>query len=197
VPFFGFGTTELTDDQLRQTLFDLVAKKKTRALKKLISQRHDRVRALFPTWKVLPPEIRHDAHQTTWWAQGMIGIASAATELGDSSLGALLLGDPRKNILMLWGQALIAAQTEVERQHHTEAIGILEDALKYADGLTGSACDEYLPKHYGLLGHAYYLAGNLESARTYTIRARNYCVRIQDQEGVAIYTSNLARIDSA
>ena len=128
----------------------------------------------------------------------MIGVASAAAKLGDVSLFALLQGEPRDNMLVLWGEALITAQAEVDRQNHIEAIRILEEALKYADGITtGTARDEYLPKHYGLLGTAYFFAGNRESARTYTVKAKNYCERINDREGVAIYTSNLARIDLA
>lgn len=194
--FWDFRKRELTDDQLRDTLFDLVADLKIRALKKLIAEHHVRLHALFPTWRTVPPEIRTVSERTKWWAEGMIGIASASAELGDGSLFALLQGDRRDNTLFLWQEALVAAQAEVDRGNHSAAIPILEGALKYADGLVGNALDAYLPKHYGLLGHAYFLAGNRESARTYTIRARNYCERIGDREGVVIYTSNLARIDS-
>jgi hypothetical protein len=194
--FLSFGKRELTDDQLRETLFDLVAAGKTRKLRNVISEHQTRLHTLFPTWRVVPSEVRSVPNRTTWWAEGMIGVASAAAHLGDGSLFALLQGEPRDNVLILWGEALIAAQAEVDRQNHIEAIRILEEALKYADGLTGTGRDEYLPKHYGLLGTAYFWAGNRESARTYMVKAKNYCERVNDREGVAIYTSNLARIDS-
>ena len=183
---------------MREALFDLVAAGKTRNLKNLISEHQTRLHTVFPTWKVVPSEVRGIPDRTTWWAEGVIGVASAAAKLGDVSLFALLQGEPRDNMLVLWGEALITAQAEVDRQNHIEAIRILEEALKYADGIaTGTAGDEYLPKHYGLLGTAYFFAGNRESARTYTVKAKNYCERINDREGVAIYTSNLARIDLA
>ena len=194
--FLSFGKKELTDDELREALFDLLATGKTRKLKNLINAHKTGLRRLFPTWKVVPLDVRSVPDRTTWWAEGMIGVAAAAAELGDASLFALLQGEPRNNVLILWGAALVTAQAEVDRQNHVEAIHILEDALKYADGITGTGRDDYLPKHYGLLGHAYFLAGNRESARTYTVKARNYCERVNDREGVAIYTSNLARIDS-
>jgi hypothetical protein len=195
--FLSFGQKELTDDQLRETLFDLVAEGKARKLKNVITEHHTRLRRLFPTWKVVPSEVRSVPDKTTWWAEGMVGVAATAAQLGDGSLFALLQGAPRDNVLVLWGEALIAAQAEVDCQNHIEAIRILEEALKYADGLTGTGRDEYLPKHYGLLGTAYFLAGNRESARTYTVKAKNYCERVHDREGAAIYASNLARIDSA
>jgi tetratricopeptide (TPR) repeat protein len=195
--FLSFGKKELTDDQLRETLFDLVAAVKTRKLKKVISEHQPRLRTLFPTWTVVPSEVRRVPDRTTWWAEGMIGVASAAHQLGDGSLFALLQGEPRDNVLVLWREALITAQAEVDCQNYLEAIRILEEALNYADGLEGTGRDDYLPKHYGLLGTTYFLAGNRESARTYTVKAKNYCERIGDREGMAIYTGNLARIDSA
>jgi anti-anti-sigma regulatory factor len=193
---WGFRKTDLTDNQFRDTLFELVAKHKTDTLKTFIGEHHARLQTLFPTWKVVPPEIRDVAERTKWWVEGMIGIASASAELGDRSFFALLQGHPRDNTLILWREALVAGQAAVDRGNHAEAIRILEDALKFGDGIIGTALDAYMPKHYGLLGHAYFLAGNLESARTHTIKARNYCERMNDREGVAIYTSNLARIDS-
>ncbi|MBM2812793.1 MAG: hypothetical protein HW416_3552, partial [Chloroflexi bacterium] len=71
------------------------------------------------------------------------------------------------------------------------------EVLTKADGLNGSAADQYLPRTYGLLGTAYFWTGNRESARTYTVKARNYCERINDLDGVAIYSNNLAQIDGA
>jgi hypothetical protein len=195
--FLSFRKKPFADDELREALFDLAAGSKTRALAKLVAEHQGRIHTLFPSWKVLPLEIRSDPDKTRRWFEGMITIASAFAELGDGTLYALLQGNPEENVIVRWGEALTVAQAEVDRKNHTEAIRILEDALKYPDGLTGSAVDAYLPKHYGLLGHAYFLAGNRESARTFTIKARNYCERIKDHEGVAIYTSNLATIDSA
>jgi hypothetical protein len=195
--FLGFGKKDLTDDRLRERLFDLAADNKARALNNVIDEHRERIRVLFRSWTTLPPDVRSDPTMTRWWCEGMIHVAKIFHQAGDPSLLALLVGDPPENVLIRWGDALAAGQAEIHCGNHTKAIPILEDALKYAEGLTGTALDEILPKHYGLLGHAYFLAGNRESARTFTVKARNYCERIGDQEGVAIYTSNLAHIDSA
>jgi len=197
VTFLSFGKKELSDDQLRENLFDLVAAGKNRQLKKLLTTRATRVHALFPSWKVVPADVRSSPDRTKWWAEGMIGVASAAVELGDGSLFSLLQGQSADNVVLLWGEALIAAQGEVDRQNHVGAIRILEEVLKKADGLKGSAVDQYLPRTYGLLGTAYFWAGNRESARTYTVKARNYCERINDLDGVAAYSNNLVQIDGA
>ena len=62
--------------------------------------------------------------------------------------------------------------------------------------MIGTAVDDLLPKTYGLLGVSYHRAGNKEKARSFTLKAREYCVRAGDAQGTEIYTKNLETIDS-
>ena len=194
---FDFRRAKLADDELRDTLFEAVAASDTRAVKKLTSQHRERVIALFPTWKILPPAIRSDPSQTRFWAEGLIGVASAVAAMGDRSLMAQLEGPPEGNILVAWQQAFLAAQADADRGQFASAITILEQMLERTRGITGTGVDDLLPKTYGLLGTAYYRAGDKEQARAFTLKAREYCARIGDHEGAEIYSRNLNTIDGS
>src|SRR5262249_31089636 len=146
----------------------------------------ERIIALFPAWKILPPTVRSDPSQTRFWAEGVIAVASAVLALGNDSLIAQLHGTPEKNIVVSWQSALLAAQADENAGNHASAIKTLEQILEKTSGLTGTAVDELLPKTYGLLGTAYYRAGHKEQARAFTSRAKEHCARIGDREGVDI-----------
>jgi hypothetical protein len=167
---------------------------KRRRLQKLAAAEAGRLRRLFPSWRRMPVDVRSDPDQMKRWAAGLIAIAAAAAEAGDLSFMMLLRGNPDENPLDVWQRAFMAANAEME-EHPAEAIRIMEAALKQADGLAGPDVESLWAKSYGLLGLAYYRTGNRESARTFTVKARNACSRIGDAEGVAIYTSNLTTID--
>jgi hypothetical protein len=193
--FFGIGKKELSDTELRDALFNAVAAKKTGELRKLVTNHLARIQVLFLSWRTVPEDIRKSPVKAKWWAEGVIGIATTVAEQGDKSLLTILQGKPEDNPLVFWPNAMQAAQAEVDRGNYVEGIRILKDILKKVSGLTGTGVDAYLPKTYGLLGIAYFKAGNKEFARRYTIRAKEYCERNNDQEGVEIYTQNLAIIN--
>ena len=193
--FFSFATKKLADDELRDRLFDAVAASDVRTIKNLTSRHFERVIALFPTWKTLPPAVRSDPSQTKFWAEGVIGVASAVAALGDGALMAQLEGQPQTNVVASWQNAFLAAQADADTGNFSAVIRVLEQTLEEAEGLTGTAVDHLLPKTFGLLGTSYYRTGNKEMARAFTLKAREYCVRIGDEEGIEIYTRNLATID--
>jgi tetratricopeptide (TPR) repeat protein len=191
----SFRRRTLSDDELRDALFDAAAASNTRLVKKLAASHLERIIALFPGWKVLPPTVRSDPIQTRWWAEGVIAAASAAAALGHDSLIEQLQGKPEENVLVSWQNAFLAAQADENAGNHASAIATLEQILEKISGLTGTAVDDLLPKTYGLLGTAYYRAGDRERARAATSRARDLCVRVADREGVQIYTANLHMIE--
>jgi hypothetical protein len=97
--------------------------------------------------------------------------------------------------MVSWQQALVAAQADVNVGNYVSAIQVLEQALDDAkEMVAGTAIDDLLPKTFGLLGTAYYRAGDRNKAREYTLRAREHCARIGDEEGRDIYTRNLETI---
>jgi hypothetical protein len=181
--FFSFHREQLADDELRDMLFDAVAASDARAVRKLTRRHRERIVALFPFWKTLPPAVRSDPSQIAVWAEGLIGVASAVAESGDGSLMAQLQGLPEENVLTSWQKALLIAQEAANAGNYSSAITLLEQALEDAKGLTGTGADDLLPKTYGLLGCAYYRAGNTEKARLFTSKAKEYCVRIGDATG--------------
>jgi hypothetical protein len=196
VSWFSFRREGLSDDQLRTALFDAAASGDTRKVESLVSRHRERVAALFPSWTTVPAEVRSDPHRRKWWAEGAIGVAEAAARFGDNSMMARLLGREGDNILIAWQNALRSALTDSTSGHYMSAIHILEDMLEQTRGLTGSGVDDLLPKTYGLLGTVYYLAGNRDTGRTYTVKAKEYCERIGDVEGVEVYSAHLRNIDA-
>jgi hypothetical protein len=196
VSWFSFRRKGLSNDQLRTALFDAVASEDTRNVESLVSRHRERVAALFPSWTTVPAEVRSDPLRTKWWAEGALGVAKAAAQFGDNSMMARLLGREGDNILTAWQNALRSALTDSTSGHYMSAIHILEDMLERTRGLTGSGVDDLLPKTYGLLGTVYYLGGHRDTGRAYTVKAKEYCERIGDVEGVEVYSTHLRNIDA-
>lgn len=193
--FFGFREKKLGNDELRDALFNAVANADGRELKTLLTSQMERVVALFPTWTTLPSSVRADPARTKWWAEGMIGVASAMAALGDESLMARLQGPPHGNILIQWQECFLAAEADAERGDYSSAISRLEQILKDADGLRGPGVDQLLPPTYGLLGTLHFRAGNQEQAHDFTVRAKVHCERTGDLKGAEIYAQNLKIVD--
>jgi tetratricopeptide (TPR) repeat protein len=196
VGFFSFRREQLADDELRDQLFDAVAASDIYTVRKVTKRHRERVIALFPTWRTLPSAVRSDPDQAKFWAEGLIGVASVVAESGDGSLMAQLQEPAGKNPVVSWQNAISAAQAAMDTADHSSAISLLEKALEDSKGLTGTAVDDLLPKTYGLLGAAYLRAGNNEKARSFTLKAKEYCVRVGDAQGTEIYTKNLETIDT-
>jgi hypothetical protein len=196
VSWFSFRRKSLSDEQLRTALFDAVASGDTRKVESLVSQHRERVAALFPSWTTVPAEVRSDPLRTKLWVAGALGVAQAAARFGDNSMMARLLGPPGDNIIITWQNALKSALGDATSGHYMSAIHILEDMIERAKGLTGSGVDDLLPKTYGMLGSAYYRAGHRGAGRTYMVKAKEYCERIGDVEGVDVYSKHLRTIDA-
>ncbi|HET9360000.1 MAG TPA: hypothetical protein VFO58_09625 [Vicinamibacterales bacterium] len=194
--FFDRRAKTLTDDELRDTLFDAATGSNPQDLQKLLESHMPRVIALFPTWTTLPPSVRSDPAQMTWWAEGMIGVASAATALGEGSLMAQIQGPPEQNILVQWRESLLASEADATNGDYSSAIRRLEQILEDVNGLKGQGVDQLLPQTYGLLGSVHYRAGHRDQARQFTLMAKDYCERMGDPEGTEIYARNLSIIDA-
>ena len=102
---FSFRRPTLSDDELRDVLFDAVAASNARRVKRLAASHLERIIALFPGWTVLPPTVRSDPSQTKWWAEAVIAVASAVAALGNDSLIVQLQGKPEENVLVSWQSA--------------------------------------------------------------------------------------------
>lgn len=194
--FLNLLSKKPTDDALRESLFDAVASANVQVVREMTARHAERIGQLFPTWTTLPASVRSDPARTRWWAEGMIGIASAAADLGDASLMARLQGPPETNEIVLWQQALLEAESDAARGDFGSGIRRVEQALERAEGLTGAGVDDLVPKSYGLLGTLHYRAGNRDAAREFTLQAKAYCERTGDRDGAQIYANNLNVIDA-
>src|SRR5678815_3027692 len=100
--FLNLLSKKPTDEALRESLFDAVATANVKVIREMLARHAKRIAQLFPMWTTLPASVRSDPVRTKRWAEGMIGIASAAADLGDTSLMALLQGPPETNEIVLW-----------------------------------------------------------------------------------------------
>jgi len=194
---FDFVRTALTDDEFRDALFDAVAAKKVRAVRRLWRDQPERVRALFESWVTLPPAVRDDPARRKWWAEGVIGVASCASQEGDPTLLARLQGPPEHNVVSRWDLALRGARTAVDDGDFEDVITTLQSLLIDVKGMTGSAVDACLPKTYGLLGEAYYGRRELDKAGACAWLAAEASRAANDQAGLETYAANLAEIEAA
>jgi len=80
---FSFRRPKLSDDELRDALFEAVAASNTRLVKKLAASHLERIIALFPAWKILPP---------TW------RIRSVSDQNGGPKVSGMTLGSLYRNI---------------------------------------------------------------------------------------------------
>ena len=194
---FGFGRKPLTDEQLRDALFDAAAAKDEHTLTKLWSAESDRIRRLFLTWSTLPPHIREDPARRKWWADGVVGAATVALQAGDQTLLTALQGDPDANVIVRWARVLGQARASVGRHASVEALQELETILAETRGMTGPAVDDLLPKTFGVLGETHFWSGDLCRARACTLLALERCRIGGDQEGIDVYARNLVQMEWA
>jgi len=192
--FFRLGKRQLTDDELREQLFDLVAHAQQAKLAQILQEQTTRIHTLIPSWKTIPPALRRDPIAIKRWVEGVIGIAAGYEALGDGALIQQLIGDSADNLLTQSEERLTNAQAAFDTQKYTDTIRIAQDAITALDGLSGSGVAHYQARMYGLMGAAYFRIGDTANAIRATLQAKAMCEQSGDQEGVAIYTRNLQHI---
>jgi len=185
----------MSDDELREALFEAAGASDAALVSKLAADHLERIVGLFPAWKTVPPAVRSDPRQLERWAKGVLGVAHAVALLGDDSLLEQVLARPEDDVLRPWGNAYLAAQADVEARDYASAIKSLEQVLERNAEVAGTGVDDLRAKSWGMLGIAYFRAGNKEQARACTLKARDLCARIGDDEGIEIYTEHLKIID--
>ena len=194
--FFRFGKRQLTDDELREQLFDLVAHAHQAKLAQLLQEQATRIHALIPSWKTIPPALRSNPTAVQRWAEGVIGIATAYEALGDGALIQQLIGDSADNPLTQSEERLVQAQAAFDAGTYMDTIRIAQAGITALDGLSGTGVAHYQARMYGLMGAAYFRSGDTANAIRATLQAKTICEQSGDQEGVAIYTGNLQHIDA-
>lgn len=187
--FFKRRPTPPTD--LLKTCIQAADRQDWPTLTDLCQQQQQEIRESFPRWREVPEPIRNDPAAQNRYCQGLVAVAQLFEQAGDQSLIALLLGNEADNPIQAWQQDLAAAQSLIDNGQPGEAVELLEAALAKTAELRGSGVDHYLPRIYGMLGVAYFRAGDRAKAVESTQKAKSLCEDLGDQEGIAVYEGNL------
>lgn len=179
---------------LPEALIDAVARRDSKALGALCEEHRDEIRRSFPTWRKVPDSVRSDPTALDRYCNGLIAVAQAFQQAGDPSLMALFLGNEADNPMLGWERDLKTAQSHIDNQRPGEAVELLRSVLDRTLGIKGTGVDHYPPRTYGMLGVAYFRAGDAARAVECTEKARTLCEQSGDQEGVAVYKANLQHI---
>jgi tetratricopeptide (TPR) repeat protein len=177
-------------EDLFSAIRDAFARADNAQLTRLCKENLELILESFAGWQRIPEEIRVDQAATTTWVQSLVLLAEMFDDAGVPELKLQLSGGER-NPFVRWEGAFDRAQSLVVTGQYQEAILQLHPCLPEIEKSSGSVVDELRPKMYGLVGKAYYLLGNVEEARRFTQRALEDCRRIQDEEGIQAYSSNL------
>jgi len=192
--FDSFKRRPTSGDDLRETLFQAAERRDWQALADLCRQHQQEIRDSFPGWRTLPEALRSDPVGQNRYAQGLLAVAQLFEQAGDRSLISSLIGDESDNPLLAWERDLTAAQSLIGSGRPRQAVELLESTLARNAGLLGSGVDSYLPRTHGLLGIAWFRAGDTAKGVEFTEKARSRCEELGDAEGFTVYTTNLRQM---
>jgi hypothetical protein len=184
----------LPPSDLREALISAVEKQDHETLSRLCKQFQQAILAEFPNWRTVPAEIRSDPIARDRYCQGLIAVASFFEQAGDPSLIALMIGDQATNPILEWERDLTSAQSLIDGGEPQRAVDSLLATLDRTKGLRGSGVNHNLPRTFGMLGVAFFRAGNTAKAVEFTQKAKMLCEELGDQEGIRVYTENLQQM---
>ena len=194
--FFDFFKRQaLPPTDLRKALIEAADRQDWQSLAVLCEQNQQEIRESFSAWQQIPEPVRNDPDAQNRYCQGLLAVAQSFEQAGDRSLVALLIGNEADNPIMTWEEDLVAAQSLIDDGRPTEAAESLQSVLAKIAGLKGTAVEHYLPRTCGMLGVAYFRAGDRLKAAEFTKKAKVLCEELGDEEGVAVYGRNLQHME--
>lgn len=180
-------------DAVREALFSAVLRGDEQEFHRLCEGAASVIMKSFGEWQRIPKGVRENPKAVDAWAHCLVTIASAFDAAGRPELMEMLTGGG-DNSINRWNSACERAQRLSEDGRYAASSRILENIVEEMHGTIGNAIDELRPKVYGQLGTNYFHSGDLAAARRYTLLALEECERTGDQDGVAVYTENLATL---
>lgn len=188
--FFRWKKQSLLDQ-----LVDRVEKGDDAGFKALCDRERDAIRAEFPQWRG-KPEGKVDPARRATEMRVVDLLARAFAKDGDLSLLQHLMGGASPVELGAWNAAMTANIAMGRSGRPAEAAQKLEALVATYAHLPGGTASNLRAQTWGQAGSAWHAAGDLQRARAAMVSALDLCRQDQDQEGVRIYTSNLAQIDA-
>ena len=130
-------------EDLREALFDALARKDYERAMHLINNNSDRIRNEFRSWTTVPEPIRKDADAVNRYANALMTIARVFERSGDASLRIYFEGGGRDTPLAEWNDALQRAQQLTESGQAAEAVVLLRTMLDDVATTTGTDVSYY------------------------------------------------------
>lgn len=176
---------------LRSQLISLVARKDLASLAALVRERRETITAEFPDWTTVPMVMQDDPQLLEQYGEMLLAVARIIEHDGDSSLAAMLEGDPADAPVEAWNEQIAIAAALSDQARFTDAAQVLSLLADRLAMMRGSAVDFYRPRVLGKLGIALYQSGDISRGREVTREARDICQHLGDEDGVQAYEGNL------
>jgi tetratricopeptide (TPR) repeat protein len=145
---------------------------------------------------VVPDEFRTDDELLQMWGTFVLHVAHLLAEDGHDALLLRLTASADDPIERWWSAVQLADRLKRERRY-ADSNAILAPVVEELRASRGSAVDEIRGKAIGMLGANAFNLGDLGSALSLTDEALRECERLNDEEGVRIYSENLASLRAA
>jgi len=179
-----------------ESLLQAAEEQNSKKLASLCGEHQEEIRKSFVVWSKVPDSVRKNPAAMKRYAEGLIAVARTFEHAGDTSLLSHLIRTPSESPLVQWQTDLAEAQSRIDRGMLSEAITLLQAVLsRNAPLLGGTGVDFYLPRTYGMLGAAYFKAGDKNKAIDCMSKAKSLCEQSGDTEGAAIYEGNLCHLE--
>ena len=153
----------------------------------------------FRTWRVVPEPIRDDTENASIVTrERSCKVARLFEHVDHPELMALLVGDEQSNPMLEWDRALLDLKRQAKMgdpRDGLSAAAALVASLQ-TSGVSGPGLLSARAQVRGVQAELLVQLGRYDEARTATERALADCAQAGDREGVRVYTSNLAWLDS-
>lgn len=182
----------LDPDALRDQLFDAVGD--ARSLSDLCQSHEATILEHFPSWTVVPADVRGDPRACSRWAEGLIGVAQYFAAQGRPELIQRLSPPAERNPLAQWKSRIIEARDHIASGQLSEAGRLLHGCLEEFQSLVGTGSDHYLALTYGGLGQCEFHGGAAHAALPRMQKALQLCEASADEEGIQTYVLGLYQL---
>lgn len=193
----GSGKGHINDPEtLLKVLRDTHAEKAMDQFRALCKGHRDLIFKHFPSWAVVPYDLRNDQLAVNAYAQTLIDMATLFARAGDDSLIEILRGGG-DNPLDRWDEAFRLFEGEMKKFDFAEARNILQDVVDEMRDLKGPGVDMRKPYVHERLAWLFFLTGDYESAELHGRTALQGFEKIGNVEGLLAISRRLADIFKA
>ena len=145
---------------------------------------------------VVPEEFRNDDARLQMWGNFVLHLAHLLADDGDDALLLRLTASP-KNPIERWWSAMQSADRLRRDGRYADSTSVLAPVVEELRTSRGSVVDNIRGKAIGLLGANAFDLGDMALALSLTDEALRECERIHDEEGIRIFSENLASLRAA